>query len=54
MLQWTLTRHGLTLLEKCRRPVMVLERRLAAGLDAQALAAIRHWLAKIATDLQNS
>jgi DNA-binding MarR family transcriptional regulator len=54
VLQWALTRRGLTLLEKCRRPVMVLERRLAAGLDAQALAAIRHWLAKIATDLQNS
>jgi DNA-binding MarR family transcriptional regulator len=53
-LQWTLTRHGLTLLEKCRRPVMALERRLAAGLNAQALAAIRRWLAQIAADLQDS
>jgi DNA-binding MarR family transcriptional regulator len=54
ILQWTLTRHGLTLLEKCRRPVMLLERRLAAGLNAQALAAIRRWLAQIAADLQDS
>jgi len=49
-LQWTLTRHGLTLLEKCRRPVMALERRLASGLTPQALAAIRRWLAQIAAD----
>jgi DNA-binding MarR family transcriptional regulator len=53
-LQWTLTRHGLTLLEKCRRPVMALERRLASGLTPQALAAIRRWLAQIAADLQDS
>jgi DNA-binding MarR family transcriptional regulator len=52
-LQWTLTRHGLTLLEKCRRPVMALERRLASGLTPQALAAIRRWLAQIAADLQD-
>jgi DNA-binding MarR family transcriptional regulator len=53
-LQWTLTRHGLTLLEKCRRPVMALERRLASGLTPQTLAAIRRWLAQIAADLQDS
>jgi DNA-binding MarR family transcriptional regulator len=54
ILQWTLTRRGLTLLEKCRRPAMALERRLAAGLDPGTLAAIRRWLVKIAADLQNS
>jgi DNA-binding MarR family transcriptional regulator len=54
VLQWTLTPHGLTLLEKCRRHAMALERRLAAGLDARTLAAIRRWLAKIAADLQDS
>ncbi len=53
-LQWTLTRHGLTLLEKCRRPVMALERRLASGLTPQALAAIRRWLAQIAADFGDS
>ena len=31
VLQWTLTRRGLTLLDKCRRHAMALERRLAAG-----------------------
>jgi DNA-binding MarR family transcriptional regulator len=54
VLQWTLTRSGLTLLEKCRRPVTALERRLAAGLPPKTLAAIRRWLAKIAADLQDS
>jgi DNA-binding MarR family transcriptional regulator len=54
VLQWTLTRRGLMLLEKCRRPVMALERRLAAGLNPQALRAIRRWLARIAADLQDS
>jgi len=53
VLQWTLTRRGLMLLEKCRRPVMALERRLAAGLSPQALRAIRRWLAQIAADLQD-
>jgi DNA-binding MarR family transcriptional regulator len=53
VLQWTLTRRGLTLLEKCRGPAMALERRLTAGLDARTLAAIRRWLAKIAADLQD-
>jgi hypothetical protein len=33
---------------------MALERRLAAGLNAQALAAIRRWLAQIAADLQDN
>jgi DNA-binding MarR family transcriptional regulator len=54
VLQWTLTRRGLMLLEKCRRPVIALERRLAAGLSPQALRAIRRWLAQIASDLQDS
>ena len=53
-LQWTLTQHGLTLLEKCRRPVVALERRLASGLTPQALAAIRRWLAQIAADFGDS
>jgi len=52
--QWTLTRRGLTLLEKCRHHALALERRLVAGLDARTLAAIRRWLAKIAADLQDS
>jgi DNA-binding MarR family transcriptional regulator len=54
ILQWTLTRRGLTLLEKSRRHAMALERRLAGGLDPKTLAAIRRWLAKIAADLQDS
>jgi DNA-binding MarR family transcriptional regulator len=52
MLQWTLTRRGGTLLDKCRRHVNVLERRLSAGLDARAEATIRRWLSKIAAELQ--
>jgi hypothetical protein len=36
MLQWTLTRRGGTLLDKCRGPVKALERRLMAGLGAKA------------------
>src|SRR5215472_10667101 len=52
VLQWTLTRRGLALLEKCRKHAMALERRLAAGLSPQAQATVRRWLAKIATDLQ--
>ena len=54
VLQWTLTRRGLAVLEKCRRPVMALERRLAAGLNPRTLGAIRRWLAQIAADLQDS
>ncbi len=52
MLQWTLTRRGISLLKKCRRHVMALERRLAAGLNAKTRTAVRRWLSKIATDLQ--
>ena len=51
VLQWTLTRRGGTLLDKCRRPVQALERRLIAGLGAKAQATVRRWLSKIAADL---
>jgi DNA-binding MarR family transcriptional regulator len=51
VLQWTLTRRGEVLLEKCRRHVNAVERRLGAGLGVKAEAAIRRWLAKIATEL---
>jgi DNA-binding MarR family transcriptional regulator len=52
VLQWTLTRRGGTLLDKCRRPVQALERRLLAGLGAKAQTTVRRWLSKIAADLQ--
>jgi DNA-binding MarR family transcriptional regulator len=52
VLQWTLTRRGLTLLGQCRRHVMALERRLTAGLGAKSQVTIRRWLSKIAADLQ--
>jgi DNA-binding MarR family transcriptional regulator len=52
VLQWTLTRRGRTLLEKCRRHVTALERRLMAGLSAKAQVTVRRWLSKIAADLQ--
>jgi DNA-binding MarR family transcriptional regulator len=52
MLQWTLTRRGGTLLARCRRHVMALERRLMAGFGATAHATVRRWLSKIAADLQ--
>jgi len=52
VLQWTLTRRGGTLLDKCRRPVKALERRLTAGLTAKAQATVRRWLSGIAADLQ--
>ena len=51
VLQWTVTRRGAALLDKCRRHAHAIERRLAAGLSAKAQAAIRRWLAKIAADL---
>jgi DNA-binding MarR family transcriptional regulator len=51
VLQWTLTRRGETLLDRCRRHALGLERRLMAGLSNKAQATIRRWLAKIATDL---
>src|SRR5207244_7655419 len=52
VLQWTLTRRGLTLLAKCRRHAQAMERRLMTGLSAKAQATVRRWLSKIATDLQ--
>lgn len=51
-LQWNLTHRGKILLRKCRKPVRLLERRLAAGLKRKALKRIRRWLSKIAIDLQ--
>jgi DNA-binding MarR family transcriptional regulator len=53
VLQWTLTRRGSKLLEKCRRRVNVVERRLVAGLGAKAEIIIRRWLSKMAADLHN-
>jgi len=53
VLQWTLTRRGTELLGKCRRRVMAVERRLAAGLDRSAEATIRRWLARIAAEMQD-
>ena len=52
LLQWTLTRRGRTLLEKCRRHVKALERRPMAGLGAKAQVTVRRWLSKIAAELQ--
>jgi len=52
VLQWTLTRRGRLLLEKCRRHIRALERRLALGLTAKAQVTIRRWLSKIAADLR--
>lgn len=54
VLQWTLTRRGTILLAQCRRHAQALERRLSAGLSAQAEQVVRRWLSKIATDLQDS
>jgi DNA-binding MarR family transcriptional regulator len=51
VLQWTLTRHGQTLLQKCRRRAIALERRLAAGLGRNAEAAVRRFLSNIAATL---
>jgi DNA-binding MarR family transcriptional regulator len=51
MLQWTLTRRGAALLGKCRNRVNAVERRLVAGLGANAEITIRRWLSKIAADL---
>jgi len=51
LLQWTLTRRGGTLLDKCARHVRALERRLTGGLSAKAQATIRRWLSKIAAEL---
>jgi DNA-binding MarR family transcriptional regulator len=54
VLQWTMTRRGATLLGKCRRRALALERRLTAGLGAKSQIAVRRWLSKIAIDLQDS
>jgi DNA-binding MarR family transcriptional regulator len=51
MLQWTVTPRGAALLGRCRRHAETVERRLAAGLSAEAERTIRRWLAKIAADL---
>jgi DNA-binding MarR family transcriptional regulator len=52
VLQWTLTRRGGTLLGRCRRHVMALERRLVNGLGARAQVTIRRWLSRVTADLQ--
>jgi DNA-binding MarR family transcriptional regulator len=52
VLQWTLTRRGGTLLDKCRRRAVTLERRLVASLGTKSEVTIRRWLSKIAADLQ--
>jgi DNA-binding MarR family transcriptional regulator len=51
VLQWTVTRRGGALLDKCRRHAQAIERRLTAGLSANAQRTIRRWLAQIAADL---
>lgn len=51
VLQWTLTRRGATLLSKCRRHAMALERRLQSGLSGKSQLLVRRWLSKIAADL---
>jgi DNA-binding MarR family transcriptional regulator len=50
VLQWTLTRRGLTLLAKARRRASALERQLSRGLKQRELATIRRWLARVAAD----
>jgi DNA-binding MarR family transcriptional regulator len=52
ILQWTLTGHGLALLEKCRKRALALERRLAADLTPETERVVRRWLAQIAVGLQ--
>ena len=52
VLQWTLTRHGTRLLDKCRGRVTAVEQRLVAGLGAKDEVIIRRWLSKIAVDFQ--
>ncbi|HET7885464.1 MAG TPA: MarR family winged helix-turn-helix transcriptional regulator [Bradyrhizobium sp.] len=52
VLQWTLTRHGSNLLNKCRRRVDAVERRLVAGLGPREEVVIRRWLSRIALQLQ--
>jgi DNA-binding MarR family transcriptional regulator len=52
VLQWTITRRGAALLDKCRRHVMAVERRLASGLTTKNRMIVRRWLAGIASDLR--
>jgi DNA-binding MarR family transcriptional regulator len=52
VLQWTLTRHGSILLDKCRQRVTAVEQRLVDGLAPREEITIRRWLSKIAVDLQ--
>lgn len=54
VLQWTLTRRGARLLDNCRRRALLLERRLADGLNAKSQAMVRRWLSRIATHLKES
>lgn len=54
VLQWALTPRGSRLLDRCRRRVTSVERRLVAGLGAKAEVTIRRWLSKIAQDLHES
>jgi DNA-binding MarR family transcriptional regulator len=51
VLQWSLTRRGTTLLARCRRHVMALERRLAAGLSPRTEVTVRRWLAAVAAEM---
>ena len=51
-LQWTLTRHGMRLMDECRKRAMAQERRLAEGLTPKDERIIRQWLANIAVNLQ--
>ena len=51
VLMWTLTKSGLVLVGNCRRRVLALERRLAAGLTVRTQLIVRRWLARIAADL---
>jgi hypothetical protein len=41
----------MVLVGNCRRPVLALERRLAAGLTARTQVSVRRWLTRIAADL---
>jgi len=54
VLQWTLTRRGAKLLDKCRRHVQAVERRLASSLSIKSQLMVRRGLAKIAEDLQQA
>ena len=51
VLQWNLTAKGATLLGRCRRHVLALERQLAAGLSPRAEVTVRRWLATVAAQL---